>query len=586
MRTECTEILWKASDTVLPGAGSFPAFYPSPEHALQKYPGLVPALENLGGDQLSTVFGYGSSFNGESPDSWLDFLVVVQDAAQFHRQNQTRHPKDYSPPFGWRFESWLQRFSPNYKYSEISLEEGNKRIKCGVLDVDNFLTQARAGLRHRGGLAHLYTAGRLQKAILIPFILDEDPARRSQIDTAINQARIDGVWLAMGLLPEYFDYKALLRTYVGLSYAADIRVEKANKVDLLIEQSQQEYARMMEGLLGAFVKSDILEDLGEGVYGKKFTLGEREVRDWIRESALYSAGINYVKNPLTCGVGNAVDYAISKIKRANRHQSLSSSETRNSGLRAKLAFLPEAAAKVIHKEIPDLSPNMVTGASAVATAVVALMAERRNRTGETGFKGSRAELAMLVIAQALDFFDGSLAREINKIGDKNHDSRWGGLYDALNDRWGAGAMGISRIISAHKRNDLYGEIVATAATLTNPWPSVLRATGEVRGETFPESGKNVLEFFGTHAGRTALAIPATLYPNMFHFQKVADTISALANILTITKRAKGGNVLELPQEKLDTIKAEAGFRGKGLFLAALGTGTAVLGTHAFLHRKK
>ena len=455
-----------------------------------------------------------------------------------------------------------------------------------VLGIDDFLTQASAGLRHRGGLAHLYTAGRLQKAMLVPFILDEDPARRSQIDTAINQARIDGVWLAMGLLPEYFDYNNLLRTYVGLSYAADIRVEKANKVNLLIEQSQQEYARMMGDLIGAFVRTEVLEDLGiGGVYRKRMTLSEREVKNWIRESALYSAGINYVKNPLTCGVGNAVAYAMSKIQRANGHQFLSSSETRNSGLRAKLAFLPEAAAKVIHKEVPDLSPNMVTGASAVATAVVALMAERRNRTGETGFKGSRAELAMLVIAQALDFFDGSLAREINKIGDKHHDSKWGGLYDALNDRWGAGAMGISRIISAHKRNDLYGEIVATAATLTNPWPSVLRATGEVRGETFPESGKNVLEFFGTHAGRTALAIPATLYPNIFHFQNVADTISALANILTITKRAKGGNVLELPSEKLDTIKAEAGFRGKGLFLAALGTGAAVLGAHAFLHRK-
>src|SRR3989344_7788546 len=277
MRTECTEILWKASDTVLPGADSFPAFYPSPEHALQKYPGLVPALESLGGNQLSTVLGYGSSFNGESAgDSWLDFLVVVQDAEQFDRQNQARRPKDYSPPFGWRFESWLQRFSPNYKHSELSLDQGTKKIKYMVLGIDDFLTQASAGLRHRGGLAHLYTAGRLQKAMLVPFILDEDPARRSQIDTAINQARIDGVWLAMGLLPEYFDYNNLLRTYVGLSYAADIRVEKANKVNLLIEQSQQEYARMMGDLIGAFVRTEVLEDLGiGGVYRKRMTLSER-----------------------------------------------------------------------------------------------------------------------------------------------------------------------------------------------------------------------------------------------------------------------------------------------------------------------
>lgn len=258
------------------------------------------------------------------------------------------------------------------------------------------------------------------------------------------------------------------------------------------------------------------------------------------------------------------------------------SESRNSGVRKVLKFIPEAGAKIVHKLVPDLTPNQVTAASALATTIVAVMAERRNTIGKGS---SKVELAVLAIAQGLDFFDGSLAREIKRVGDREHDSKWGGMWDSTNDRWGAGVMGISRIISAHLRSDRFGETVATITTLTNPLPALLRAVGERRGEVFPESGANSLEFFGTHAGRTILAIPATLFPSFYRLQNTADTISAVANTVVTFKRFQGGIPLELPEER-DALSEDANFRGKALIYATIATGAVVLATHIFLHRKK
>lgn len=281
-------------------------------------------------------------------------------------------------------------------------------------------------------------------------------------------------------------------------------------------------------------------------------------------------------------------------------------ETRNSSIRQYLAFIPESTARTVHRILPNLSPNHVTLASSLATLYVGIQAGRRNINGEVDFAHSRGELVVLALAQGLDFFDGSLAREIKKVGDREHDSRLGGMLDSLNDRWGALVMGVSRMASANRRGDRYGEFVARLATLTNPWPSYLRAEGEANLKVFPESGKNPLEFFGTHAGRTLLAIPATLYPSLklevfgkkFTLQNVTDTITTISNVVTMVQRIRGGTPIEEPDFRLEEdrynekmeeiykIRDDAEFREKGLLMAALGTTAAVLATHFILHRRK
>lgn len=317
LETEYSEIPW--GDPVLERVrpDSFPTYYPSPEPVRSAYPGMVDSLKGLWRDHLVALYGYGSSVNGESSTSLVDFIVVVDRTDSFHHDNRVRRPQDYDPVMGYApLQSWLNKFSPNFYPSQISIEGVTKGIKYATVGLEDFFTQARAGMRGRDGVSHLYTAGRLQKAMLVPFIINPDSYTQRNIDLAINQARIDGVWLTMALLPEYFTYQELLHEYVGLSYKADKRIEKRNKVNLLISQSKNEYALMMAGLIGAFERQGILEQTDPGEFRKRVSLAEVEVRKWLKECAWYSFRVNYFKNGLTYGPFNGLSYGIAKIRRA------------------------------------------------------------------------------------------------------------------------------------------------------------------------------------------------------------------------------------------------------------------------------
>lgn len=607
------EILWDDKTLELPRPGSLPTFYPSRSRSLKAYPGIISELQLIGEGQMSTAWGYGSSHTGESSNSLIDVLIVVDDPNSFHQANKDSRPKDYDPVTGIpALQAWLNRFSPNFYPSEVLIDGEPRGIKYGVIGLEDFLLQARSGLRGREGCSHLYTAGRLQKAMLVPYILDADPFTRRNIDIAINQARIDGVWLALGLLPEQFDRESLMRKYVGLSYAADVRVEKEDKIDLLINQSRAEYDEMMDDLLGAFTAEGILEQTGEDEFRKRFSLPEAEVKAWLAESAKYSFKINYLKNPMTYGPIRGLEYSLAKLRRA-RGESAGISETRNSGIRAQLTFIPELTAKLIHERVPDLTPNQITLASAGATLAATLMAARRIRE-DGDFKSSIKELITLGIALALDFFDGSLAREINKLtpeeqarkdeGEKipeKHNTKWGGMWDAVNDRFGAAVMGLSRIVAAHRRGDRIGEFFATLATLTNPLPALLRALGESKFQVYPESSNPLRDpagFFGVHVGRTLAAVLGTLYPD-YYLQDIADAAVSFGNIVVTKRRLKPGKIMEIPDstklskkeydeamEKRQKARDDAEFRATALAIASVATAGAVLATHFILHKKK
>jgi len=301
-----------------PRPDSIATYHPSIEPGLQTYPGLRESFRELGGNRLVAAFGYGSSFNGESSESMIDVIILVDDSAAFHRENRTRRPEDYVSGFvgGWRVQTALNRQSANYYHTELLIGDELKGAKYGVIGYEDFLAQAGAGLRGTGNPAHLYTSGRLHKAAIYPFIKAE-PEKQEKIDTAINQARIDGIWLALGQLPEQFDLSTMLHTYVSVSYAADLRMEKPNKIDLLISQSENDYGTMMKDLLGAFKDQNIIEEIDENQFRKVVSLTSRDVNLWLMESALYSGYINYIKTfLLTVGLGKGWEYGWAKGSRA------------------------------------------------------------------------------------------------------------------------------------------------------------------------------------------------------------------------------------------------------------------------------
>ncbi len=265
------------------------------------------------------------------------------------------------------------------------------------------------------------------------------------------------------------------------------------------------------------------------------------------------------------------------------------SPVRNSFFRKKLGFIPELGAKLLLDAIPDFDPNILTVSSAVLTTIAAVMAERRNRSKDATLKASGPEAATLIIAQVLDAFDGAVAREKNRRNPGSHDTKLGGSVDSAVDRWGNLVMGISRIISAHRRGDFVGKVLATVSTLTGPVPALLRSIGETKGLSFPEGGKNILGTAGTQTGRVPLGILGTLRPEVkletlagdLIVQNIADTLTSAGNIKTSIDRLNGGTPIE-DLDKLKKIKDEAKYRQKWLLGATIVTGVVVTGTHLLL----
>lgn len=308
MSAEVRIIKWRDVQRYSPRPDSFPTYRPSVEPVLEVHPDLLDSVKGLVTDQVSMIEGYGSIFSGEGrEDSWVDLNVYVYNPRRYFEQQGKRYPT---------LHALVNLLSPNYYYTDILVDGKPRRTKLGVIGVDNFVSQAQASLKESGHLGHVYTSGRKMKAGHYLLVEGTSPEIRSQIDQATNRARIDGVWLALGLVNEIFDYQTLLREYVNLSYAADVRLEKKDKVDQIINQNALDYDLMMQDLLGAFVQKDVIEEVGGGFFRKKISLEEREVRDWLREGKGYFIAINYIKNPLTPGVVQAFEYGVQKAKRA------------------------------------------------------------------------------------------------------------------------------------------------------------------------------------------------------------------------------------------------------------------------------
>ena len=196
-----------------------------------------------------------------------------------------------------------------------------KGIKIGVIGHDEFLKHARGSMPYAmesgEGKGFLYLAGRLQKAALVPIVSNANEAEQAQIDQAINQARIDGVWLTLGLMPNRFTFDQFANQYVGLSYLADRRVEKASKPKDLLYGSYEDYKAMFTPILDEFRRNGIISGERSGIFEKQKSLPEDAVREWLRKSGKHAFEVNFFQNPLTFGLGTGIWYGIAKIRRAS-----------------------------------------------------------------------------------------------------------------------------------------------------------------------------------------------------------------------------------------------------------------------------
>lgn len=255
---------------------------------------------------------------------------------------------------------------------------------------------------------------------------------------------------------------------------------------------------------------------------------------------------------------------MSLIERLKNSGSGGMSETRNSALREAVNGPVGEITKVVHKRFPSLTADEVSAASVIGVLVGALLSVRENRRADNDNTNVKARIlvgSLIASGQLLDAFDGALARLIDSENPGSIDFNRGQRVDVLSDRLQEAILAIARIVIARDKHKKVGETAATTALVTNGLPSLTRAHAEFRGIAVPETGKGVIGFFGTRAGR---GITGTLGTAFHETQPIFDALTTISNVVTSVQRVR---TEAMPGKHLPKKTVEQGkVRAKDLFI--------------------
>jgi hypothetical protein len=273
------------------------------------------------GNNLVLAIQYGSLVAGDAtPTSIRDLILIVENTREFHEKNINIAANDYGKPRSPAWHDWLNKFGFNFYHSNFQTEKGLMKTKYAVISRENFIRGCNGSLSEKEkiniGTFGLYVAGRMQKVALKPFLATNDEEKIIEIEKAINSARTDGIWLALGLVPEKFSFDELLTKYVSLSYMADLRIEKAGKIKTMIEKSREDYSIMLQPILREFEEVGLIKLSEKGKWTKLDSPRKNEVRKRLNSIKRKTFIINYLKNSMTVGINKGIRYAGQKIERA------------------------------------------------------------------------------------------------------------------------------------------------------------------------------------------------------------------------------------------------------------------------------
>lgn len=314
-RQEVRVIGWNSPEMKLVSPNDFATFYPP---AINN-PEWVRRLRTIGGGQIEVARLYGSVASGDaSKTSLTDILVVVRNPVAFY-DNAIASGE---VKLGTVNDSGVHALFGENKQNFYLTRDG--RAKLWIATHREVMKHARGAMPEvEGGKGKGYAAGRWQKTEF-PLLFDDATEReRQEIDLAMNQARLAGVWQAIGLCPRIFGFDQLAGLYANLSYLADKRVEKENKASALVSKNYSHYVEMLTPILRCFAEKGILAeklirdgDTEEVVYEKMISLAEKAVRKWLKEEASSAFWTNFLKNTWTMGPLNGLGYGIAKVRRS------------------------------------------------------------------------------------------------------------------------------------------------------------------------------------------------------------------------------------------------------------------------------
>jgi hypothetical protein len=275
---------------------------------------LALSLAGSFGPATVAILHYGSHAQAEGggvaagPDSAYDFFVIVDDYLPAYRALAARLPQRFPA----RRAAFLNRILPPNVLS-VPGPEASLQAKVCVLSVRDL---ARACSDRPAD--HFVRARLFQQVHLV---WARDAAGRAGAAAAVADARWSTYGWARPFLPERFDARRYARTLLDVSYAAEIRPEDPQHVEILLESQAGTLLPMFETLLAGLAARGMLHRAA-GDYRVARAAGAferaaarawfarskaRATLRWLKYVSLYDDWLDYVVRKVERKSGETVD---------------------------------------------------------------------------------------------------------------------------------------------------------------------------------------------------------------------------------------------------------------------------------------
>ena len=191
--------------------------------------------------------GYEQQEKQENTSKQLDFIFVVENTTQFHKENVHQNPKHYSSKSLSIIKQIQGKdgiyFNPFVKVNEKLIKYGVVSKKSALLDLSEWHS--------------LYFAGRLQKPV--NFIIDNDPMMKFLNQYNLKNAMTIAIFL---INSPQFTERELYEQITKLSYLGDFRMyiggENPNKAKNIVSKQFHHFKKLYEPILKHFIHKNYL----------------------------------------------------------------------------------------------------------------------------------------------------------------------------------------------------------------------------------------------------------------------------------------------------------------------------------------
>jgi len=273
---------------------------------------LAAFLADACGDTTVAVVHYGSHAQQSQPkpESAHDFFVIVDRYRDAYRSLALRGVARFRPRVAALLNHLL---APNVIRVTVPGVTPTLEAKCAVYSWSDFRLAASPHARDH------FALGRLFQHVQIAWTRDQESTQRV-IDLLIG-ARIATFAWGSPYLPRQFDVDAYCRILLETSFAAEIRPEGSERVDMLLAAQRETLLPVYTALLDQLVQHRILTRNGK-VYTLASLVGKwakfraamyfrrsevRATSRWLKYIALYDDWLEYILQKIARRSGVSVE---------------------------------------------------------------------------------------------------------------------------------------------------------------------------------------------------------------------------------------------------------------------------------------